>query len=58
VRALREAMKRGARLCIVVPGEHIDSDTVRSASRATWEPLFEAAAVIAEYAPTMYHCKD
>ena len=57
VHSLTEAMKRGVTLRIVVPGEHIDSDTVRSASRATWGPLLEAGAVIAEYAPTMYHCK-
>ncbi|CAN5515962.1 phospholipase D-like domain-containing protein [soil metagenome] len=57
VRALIEAMKRGVKLRIVVPGEHIDSDTVRSASRATWGPLLEAGAGIAEDAPTMYHCK-
>jgi len=57
VRSLTDAMKRGVKLRIVVPGDHIDSDTVRSASRATWGPLLEAGAVIAEYAPTMYHCK-
>jgi cardiolipin synthase A/B len=57
VRALVEAMARGVRLRIVVPGKHIDSDTVRSASRATWGPLLQAGAVIAEYEPTMYHCK-
>jgi cardiolipin synthase len=57
VHALTEAIKRGVKLGIVVPGEHIDSDTVRSASRATWGPLLEAGAVIAEYGPTMYHCK-
>jgi cardiolipin synthase A/B len=57
VRTLIEAIKRGVKLRIVVPGEHIDSDTVRSASRATWGPLLEAGAVIAEYGPTMYHCK-
>ena len=55
--ALLEALKRGVRLRIVVPGEHIDSDTVRNASRATWGPLLAAGAVIAEYEPTMYHCK-
>ena len=55
--ALLEAVKRGVRLRIVVPGEHIDSDTVRHASRATWGPLLAAGAVIAEYRPTMYHCK-
>ena len=56
-RALVEAMKRGVKLRIVVPGEHIDSETVRSASRATWGPLLAAGAIIAEYKPTMYHCK-
>jgi cardiolipin synthase A/B len=57
LRALVAALKRGVRLRIVVPGEHIDSDVVRRASRATWGPLLQAGAVIAEYQPTMYHCK-
>ncbi|GAA4405874.1 hypothetical protein GCM10023089_13790 [Quisquiliibacterium transsilvanicum] len=57
LQALVEAMKRGVRLRIVVPGKHIDSETVRKASRATWGPLLAAGAVIAEYGPTMYHCK-
>ena len=57
VRALVEAMARGVKLRIVVPGEHIDSDTVRSASRASWGPLLAAGATIAEYRPTMYHSK-
>ena len=56
-RALIEAMRRGVKLRIVVPGEHIDSETVRSASRARWGPLLAAGAVIAEYRPTMFHCK-
>ena len=55
--ALVEAVQRGVRLRIVVPGPHIDSDTVRSASRATWGPLLQAGATIAEYQPTMFHCK-
>ena len=57
INALVEAMKRGVKLRIVVPGEHTDSDTVRSASRASWGPLLAAGAVMAEYVPTMYHCK-
>jgi len=57
LQALLQAMRRGVRLRIVVPGKHIDSETVRSASRATWGPLLAAGAVIAEYGPTMYHCK-
>jgi len=57
IRALTAAMKRGVRLRIVVPGEHIDTETVRKASRARWGDLLAAGAVIAEYQPTMYHCK-
>ncbi len=57
VSAMVAAMKRGVKLRIVVPGEHIDSETVRSASRASWGPLLAAGAVIAEYQPTMFHCK-
>jgi len=57
LKALSDALKRGVRLRIVVPGEHIDSDTVRRASRAMWGPLLKAGATIAEYQPTMYHCK-
>jgi len=55
--ALVAAMQRGVRLRIVVPGKHIDTETVRKASRASWGPLLAAGAVIAEYGPTMYHCK-
>jgi len=55
--ALVAAMKRGVKLRIIVPGPHIDSETVRSASRARWGPLLAAGALIAEYQPTMYHCK-
>ncbi len=57
LKALRDALQRGVRLRIVVPGKHIDSDTVRMASRATWGPLLQAGATIAEYGPTMYHSK-
>ncbi len=55
--ALVAALRRGVRLRIVVPGPYIDSDTVQNASRARWGPLLEAGAEIAEYQPTMYHCK-
>lgn len=55
--ALLEAIKRGVRVRIVVPGEYIDSETVRAASRQRWGSLLKAGALIAEYRPTMYHCK-
>lgn len=57
MQALLAAMKRGVKVRIVVPGTYIDSDAVRLASRASWGPLLEAGALIAEYQPTMYHCK-
>ena len=55
--ALVAAMQRGVKVRIIVPGEHIDSETSRSASRALWEEPLAAGALIAEYAPTMFHCK-
>ncbi len=54
---LSDALQRGVRLRIVTPGEHIDTDTVKAASRGTWGPLLEAGAEIYTYTPTMYHCK-
>jgi cardiolipin synthase len=57
VQTLVEAMKRGVRLRIIVPGPIIDSDIVRRASRSTWGRLLEAGAEIREYQPTMFHCK-
>jgi len=56
-RALVAALQRGVKVRIVVPGEHIDSETSRSASRALWEEPLAAGALIAEYGPTMFHCK-
>lgn len=57
LQALLGALKRGVRIRIVVPGEHMDSETSRAASRARWGQILEAGALIAEYGPTMYHCK-
>ncbi|MEP6501781.1 MAG: phospholipase D-like domain-containing protein [Betaproteobacteria bacterium] len=56
-KALVAAVKRGVRLRIIVPGSHIDSETVRLASKAEWGELLAAGAEISEFAPTMYHCK-
>ena len=55
--SLTEAMRRGVKVRIVLPGEHTDSFMVRHASRAQWGPLLAAGAEIYEYEPTMYHCK-
>ena len=55
--ALKDALQRGVRVRIIVPGEHIDTEVVRKASRAGWGELLEAGAKIHEYQPTMFHCK-
>ncbi|HEX4234377.1 MAG TPA: phospholipase D-like domain-containing protein [Caldimonas sp.] len=57
VKSMVAAMKRGVKLQIIVPGKHIDTETVRSASKARWGDLLAAGAEIYEYQPTMYHCK-
>jgi cardiolipin synthase A/B len=57
VRTMVAAMKRGVKLQIITPGTHIDTETVRSASKARWGALLEAGAEIYEYQPTMYHVK-
>jgi cardiolipin synthase len=57
LKAITGALARGVKVQIVTPGEHTDTETVRSASRATWGRLLQAGAEIYEYGPTMYHCK-
>jgi len=55
--ALVNAAKRGVKIRIITPGEHIDAETVRRASRAGWGDLLRAGIEISEYQPTMFHCK-
>ena len=55
--ALKAALRRGVRVRIIVPGEHIDTEVVRKASRAGWGELVGAGAEIHEFQPTMFHCK-
>jgi len=57
VKTMVAALKRGVKLQIITPGTHIDTETVRAASKARWGELLEAGAEIYEYQPTMYHCK-
>src|SRR6185295_960045 len=57
LKALVAAVKRGVRVQIITPGEHMDAGTVRRASRARWGELLEAGVEIFEYQPTMFHCK-
>jgi cardiolipin synthase A/B len=56
-KTLKQALERGVKIRIITPGEIIDTETVRAASRGRWGPLLQAGAEIYEYQPTMYHCK-
>jgi cardiolipin synthase len=57
LRVLVDALRRGVRVRVIVPGEDIDTEIVRKASRASWGELLAAGAQIYEYQPTMFHCK-
>ena len=57
VQALIAAAKRGVKVRIITPGKYIDTELVRKASREGWGELLQANIEIAEYQPTMYHCK-
>lgn len=57
LRALLEARERGVRIRILVPGRHIDSEAVRLASKAQWQPLLSRGVALYEYQPTMMHVK-
>lgn len=54
---LVDAARRGAKVEIVVPGEHIDQKSVRAASRKHYAELLKAGIKIYEYEPTMVHVK-
>lgn len=57
IRELLAARRRGVRIRVLVPGKHIDSETVRIASKRGWGSLLEYGVEIYEYQPTMLHCK-
>src|SRR4030095_15326782 len=52
-----EAVRRGVKVEIIVPGAETDSAIVKHASRGKWGPLLKSGVKIYEYQPTMYHCK-
>ena len=57
IKALLAATARGVKVRLLLPGEHIDSDSLRLASRAEWGSLLKAGVEIYEYLPTMMHNK-
>lgn len=58
IRALLEALGRGVRIRVLVPGPHMDADSVKLASKSTWGDLLAAGAQFHEYQPTMMHVKS
>jgi len=54
---LIRARSRGVRIRILLPDKHLDSETVRVASKRAWGPLLRSGVEVHEYAPTMLHCK-
>jgi cardiolipin synthase len=56
-RALLDALDRGVRVRILVPGEYTDSDLVKNASRAGWGQLLHRGATIHRFKPAMFHTK-
>lgn len=57
IRTLVEAARRSVNVRAIVPSGHIDSETVRKASRGSWGPMLRAGIEIAESQPTMLHVK-
>ncbi len=56
-KAIIAARQRGVRVRILLPGPHIDSETVRIASKREWGELLLAGVEIHVYQPTMLHVK-
>lgn len=57
LKALIAARQRGVHVRTVLPGPHIDSETVRIASKGDWGELLLAGVEIHVYQPTMLHVK-
>lgn len=57
IKALLAARVRGVRIRVLLPGPHLDSTTVKFASKAVWGPLLAAGIQIHEYQTTMLHTK-
>ena len=56
-RELCQALERGVKVRILVPGRKSDHLLTRSASRGGYGPLLEAGADVYEYQPSMIHAK-
>src|SRR5438552_7763136 len=55
--ALLDALRRGGKTRIILPGPITDTEVLRKASHEKWGTLLQAGAEIYEFQPTMFHCK-
>ena len=55
--ALTDALRRGVKVQIIVPGPITDAQLVQDASRSKWGELLALGGEIYQYQPTMFHCK-
>jgi cardiolipin synthase A/B len=54
---LVDAARRGVKVEVIVPGEHMNKKIIRAASKDHWTELIKAGITIYEYQPTMVHVK-
>ena len=57
VKQLIQARERKVRIRVLLPDKHLDSETIRIASKKMWGPLLDSGVEIYLYEPTMLHCK-
>ena len=55
--ALEDALHRGVRVRMILPGAVTDAALVRQASKAKWGRILALGGEIYEFQPTMFHCK-
>jgi cardiolipin synthase len=55
--ALRDAVARGVRVRLLVPGPYVDSKVVRAASQAQWGTMLQAGVRMYRYQPSLFHNK-
>jgi len=55
--ALLDALRRGVKIRMILPGPITDTEVLRKASHEKWGTLLQAGAEIYEFQPTMFHCK-
>ena len=56
-KSLQAALRRGVKIRIIVPGAHVDSEIVHSASQAQWGAMLDGGARMYRFQPSLFHSK-